>query len=140
MNKLIFLFFFPVMLFSQTTILGVRGTTVGGAWVGKAYTSTTSDTSQAVSPIGHTKCILNVEVKDCTSLAIYFRPSYDGTTFYPKVYVDSISSANNGGNNYGITLPDWALGCKQIQWVVNFAPFRNGVTSATFNASTILKK
>lgn len=143
MKKYIFLILsLSFSAFSQKAeISGVTGATIGGAWRAKAYTSQAADTSIATSPQDYTYFALALEVKDSASVAVYFIPSFDGVTFYPRVLIDSLSSANNAGNNYAFALPSWALSCKSIKWNYVFQnTFRIGTSSATFNAQTVKKK
>ncbi len=116
-------------------ILGVRSSRTGTAWTARAYTASLSDTSQSVSPLGCDYLVFRLRSKDSCGVAVYYMPSWDNVTFGDMVYIDSLSTGNNAGGNKGFALPQQAMGCAGVKFVVLFnAVYNIGVSTATFDA------
>jgi hypothetical protein len=116
---------------------------VGTAMTSMAYTSTKIDTTQAINPRGYKGCALQLWAHDSASVAVYYQPSYNGVLWYQPVFIDSLSSdidsssATVVGGFFAAELPDAAKAYPAVRFVIDFNPFRAGVTSARFDARIV---
>ena len=126
----------------ESKALGFFKTNNGVIITGRAFTGSTTDTTEVLALKDHGTIFVTVQTQDSATVIIAYALSNDGTNFTAFTTKDSLSNSTTGNGVKSVDFSATTLGGSYVKFRFTFsaAAFAVGTTSATYNASWILKK
>ena len=126
----------------ESNALGFFKTNNGVIITGRAFTGSTTDTTEVLALKDHGTIFVTVQTQDSATVIIAYALSNDGTNFSTFVTKDSLSFSAAGNGFKSVDLSATTLGATYAKFRFSFsaAAFPLGTDSATYNASYTLKK